>query len=118
MNESEINSPAPNDLVNQVASLQRQVTVLLLALVVVSGTLAVYLFYQSRLAGKDIQAIRPQAVPVIQAFNQNHSNMEKFVQQVIAYGQTHPDFQPILQKYGIILVSAGSNSVAKPLPKK
>ena len=39
MNESEMNSPAPADLSEQVAALQRQVFTLLLALIVVSGTL-------------------------------------------------------------------------------
>ena len=41
MNDPEI--IPPNDLAGQVAALQRQVFTLLLALIVVSGTLAVYL---------------------------------------------------------------------------
>jgi hypothetical protein len=28
--------------------------------------------------------------------------MENFVKQLTAYGNTHPDFQPILRKYGIV----------------
>ena len=28
--------------------------------------------------------------------------MENFVKQLTAYGVTHPDFQPILKKYGIV----------------
>jgi hypothetical protein len=99
MNEPENNSP--DDLAAQVASLQRQVCVLLLALIVVSGTVAVYLWYQDRTSGRDLQAIRPQATQVIQAFDQDLPGMEKFVGQLITYGQAHPDFKPILQKYGI-----------------
>jgi hypothetical protein len=118
MNESQTNSTPPNNLAGQITSLQRQVTTLLIALIVVSGTLAVYLCYQSRVLGKDIQAIKPQATPIIQAFNQNRDGMGKFVQQLIAYGQTHPDFQPVLQKYGIIPVSAASNPASRPVPKK
>ena len=100
MNEPENNSP--NDLAAQVASLQRQVCVLLLALIVVSGTVAVYLWYQDRTSGRDLEAIRLSGhTEFIQAFNQDLPGMEKFVGQLITYGQAHPDFKPILQKYGI-----------------
>jgi hypothetical protein len=110
MNDSEIKSTEPSDLAGQVASLQRQVTILLLALIVVSGTLASYLYYQSRILAKDLAAIEPQAAQMINGFNQNEPNMEKFIQQLVAYGQTHPDFQPILKKYPI--------AVKNPQPAK
>ena len=54
MNKSEIGSPAPAELTDQIAELRRQVTTLLLALIVVSGTLTVYLSYQSHVTGKEI----------------------------------------------------------------
>ena len=102
MNESEMNSPAPAELSNQIAELRHQVFMLLLALVVVSGTLATYLCYQSRIIGKDITANKPQAVQIIQAFNQGRPKLEGFVNQLIAYGQTHPEFQQqVLNKYNI-----------------
>ncbi|HEY1718134.1 MAG TPA: hypothetical protein VGH42_07545 [Verrucomicrobiae bacterium] len=109
MNDSEIKSTEPSDLAGQVASLQRQVMILLLALIVVSGTLASYLYYQSRIMGKDLAAIEPQAMQMIKAYNQNEPNMEKFVQQLVTYGQTHPEFQAILKKYPI----STTNSPAK-----
>jgi hypothetical protein len=99
MNDSEIKSTGTTDLAGQVDSLQRQVMVLLLALIVLSGTLASYLYYQSIIMGKDLAAIEPEAVKMIQGYNQSEPNMEKFVQQLAAYGQTHPDFQPILKRY-------------------
>jgi hypothetical protein len=40
--------------------------------------------------------------------------MENFVKQLTAYGSTHPDFQPILRKYGIVPQTAG----APVAPKK
>jgi hypothetical protein len=110
MNDSEIKSTEPSDLAGQVASLQRQVMILLLALIVVSGTLASYLYYQSRILGKDLATIEPQAAQMINGFNQNEPNMEKFIQQLVVYGQTHPDFQPILKKYPI--------AVKNPQPAK
>jgi hypothetical protein len=110
MNEPELNSPEPADLSGQLAALQRQVFTLLVALIVVSGTLTVYLYRQASLTGTDITAIKPQAMQLIQAFKQNQPGMENFVNQLAAYGQTHPDFRPVLQKYGI--------NPPAPVPKK
>jgi len=101
MNEPEMNAPAPADLGEQVAALQRQVFTLLLALIVVSGTLVAYLGYESHHLGKDISTIKPQAQQLMQAYKQNLPGMETFVNQLVAYSQTHPDFRPVLQKYGI-----------------
>jgi hypothetical protein len=102
MNESEMNSPAPAELSDQIDALRQQVFTLLLALVVISGTLAAYLSYQSRVLGKDITANKPQDMQMIQGFNQSRPRLENFVNQLIAYGQTHPEFQQqILDKYNI-----------------
>lgn len=109
MNDPEIKSPVSDDLAGQIASLQRQVMILLLVLIVVSGTLTTYLFYQSRIMGKDLAAIEPQAVQFLNNYNQDEPRLQKFVQSLVAYGKTHPDFQPILKKYGITV----TNSPAK-----
>jgi hypothetical protein len=85
----------------QVAALQRQVFSLLVALIVVSGTLTVYLYRQASIARKDYEAIRPQAQQIIAAYNQNQGLMINFVNQLVAYGQQDPKFRPVLAKYGI-----------------
>ena len=102
MNESETNTPAQTELMDQMVALRHQVFTLLLALVVVSGTLTVVLYRQARLTGKDIDTIKPQATQIIAAFKRDQPAMENFVKQLTAYGVTHPDFQPILKKYGIV----------------
>ena len=110
MNESEMNSFPSTELTDQITALRRQMITLLLALIVVSGTLTVYLWYQSRITGKEIDAIRPQAMQIVQMFNQRSLVAEKLV----AYGQAHPDFQPILKKYGIPLThSAAANPAVR-----
>jgi hypothetical protein len=98
------------ELNSQVSALQRQVFILLVALVCVSGTLTIFLYRQARLSGKDIDAIKPQAEQVIGVYNQNQVMMTKFVEQLVAYGKTHPDFQPVLRKYGL----AGGATPANP----
>ena len=98
MNES----PTSAEILDQIAALRRQTFTLLLVLIVVSGTLTGFLYLQQRHAGQDIEAIRPQAVAVIQAYNQNLPGITNFVQHLIIYGQTHADFQrQILDKYRI-----------------
>ena len=99
-----------DDIQSEISALKRQVFTLLVALVVVSGTVTVYLYREASVTGKDIAAIKPQAQQLIGAFNQNQSLMIGFVNQLVAYGQAHPDFRPILLKYGI-------NPTAVP-PKK
>ena len=61
MNDPELNLNSPSDLAGQVAALQRQVFTLLLALIVVSGTLVAYLGYESHHLRKDIAASTPRS---------------------------------------------------------
>ena len=92
---------------SEISALRNQVFVLLIALIVVSGTLTVYLYRQASLARKDYEAIAPQAQQVIGAFNQNQQLLIGFVNQLVAYGQLHPDFRPVLAKYGIVPNAGG-----------
>jgi hypothetical protein len=121
MNESEMN-PLPQsnpqtDMMDQVVALRHQVFTLLLALVVVSGTLTVYLYRQASVAKKDLAAVKPQATQMIDAFKRDHPMMDAFVKQLTAYGVTHPDFQPILKKYGITpQTQAGPTPVVPATP--
>ena len=98
MNES----PTNTELSEQIEALRRQTFTLLLALIIVSGTLVSYLFYQSRIMSKNIENYKQQAALVIQNYNQNVPVIQSFVKQLVAYGQAHPDFQQqVLKKYGI-----------------
>lgn len=100
MAENELPEVSGSELRDQVAALQRLVFSLLLALIVVSGTLTVYLYRQASLTHKDIDSIRPQAEQIITAFNANRAAMQNFIKELNAYGQTHPDIEMILQKNG------------------
>jgi phospholipase/lecithinase/hemolysin len=108
MNEPESSSPTPAELANQIDALRRQTFTLLLVLIVVSGTLTVFLYRQASVARNDIKAIKPQAAALVQAYNQNLPLIQSFVKEIAAYGATHPDFQPILKKY----------QLQPPAPKK
>lgn len=106
MNETENDFPGAADLTGQIAALQRQVFILLLVLIVVTSTLGAFLCYQAHVVGKDTESIRAQAMQMINNFDHvsgsiDRKGAEAFVNQLAAYGQTHPEFRPVLQKYGI-----------------
>lgn len=106
-----MNSPtavSPADSSSEIAAIQRQMFTLLLALIIISGTLAVYLYNQGRLARKDIDTLNHQEGAVIEIVKKNQAVMVNFVNQLAVYGETHPDFRPILQKYGIVPQASGA----------
>ena len=112
MNETPTIPSAPDDLADEVASLRRQISILLLALIVVSGTLTTYLYYQSRTIGGDLGALEPQARDIILNYDKSLPTIQKFVHDLVIYGRSHPDFEPVLKKYGIPLtLPPATNSV-------
>jgi hypothetical protein len=125
MNDSELQPLPQSDLAARVAVLQRQVSVLLLALLVVTVTLAAYLRYQDYILHKDAATIRPQAAPAIKAFaaasaGMNRQAITNFLAQLGAYGQKNPDFaQQVLKKYGFAAApAAGTQPKPAPAPPK
>jgi hypothetical protein len=111
MNEPQTDSPAHNDLADLATSLRRQVTHLLLALIVISGTLATYLFYESHTIGGELTTLEPQAREIVRNYDNNLPNVQKFIRALVAYGQTHPEYQPILKQNGLpVTLSALTNS--------
>ena len=98
----------------EISSLKSQLFAQLIALIVISGTLTVFLYRQASVAGKDLASIKPQADNLINAFSQNQGAVVKFVNDVVAYGEKHPEFKPVLAKYGIAPVPgvpAGTRAV-------
>ena len=98
----------------EVSALRNQVFILLVALIVCSSTLTIFLFRQASMANKDLEQLKPQATQVINGFNQNQPLVVNFINQLVAYGQAHPDFRPVLAKYGIAPVAG----VPAAAPKK
>jgi len=106
--------PEPNP---EIAALKNQVFTLLMALIVLSGTLTIFLYRQSSLAGSDLAQAKQLNVMV----TQNETALGNFLNSLVAYGEKHPDFLPVLKKYGITPqpgVPAGTAPVAPAAPKK
>jgi DNA integrity scanning protein DisA with diadenylate cyclase activity len=106
---AQIDSPdnSVTALKSHVLALERQIFSLLLALIVVSGTVTIYLYRQASLMRKDIEAMTPQASQIIKTVNDNRGAMNTFIGQLSAYGQTHPDFQKaIMVRNGLVPAGA------------
>ncbi len=91
----------PENNNGEIAALKNQVFTLLVALIVVSGTLTVYLYRQVSLASKDLA----EGQKVHEVLVQRESAVSNFINELVAYGQKHPDFVPVLKKYGIAPVA-------------
>jgi hypothetical protein len=107
-------APETPDLAAQIASLQRQVTTLLLALVVLSGTFTALMFMQARGARRDLAAIKQPATQLIQAFNQEKPIMDNFIARLADFGRTNPEFVPILNKYRIPVATSAIPATVTP----
>jgi len=105
----------------QLESLNHLVTSVLILLVVVSGTLSVYLLRQWQMARKDLAAIQPGALQIIADYNKERApRMDAFIDKLKDYGRTHSDFVPILIRYGIVsnAPAAGGAVPGSAMPKK
>jgi hypothetical protein len=120
MNESEIKpqtqmEPDLADLQDQFEYLRSTVISILLLLVVVSGTLTIYLLRQVRYAKSDLNAFRPQATQIISDYARlTRPRMDVVLKAVEDYGRTHSDYVPILTKYGLKPAAAAPAPAAPP----
>jgi len=94
--------PVANDLQEQFDALRHLVVSILILVIVISGTFNIYLLRQWRTASKDLAGIKPQAAQMIAEYQRvSGPLMTDFVKKITEYGRTHPDFAPVLAKYGL-----------------
>jgi hypothetical protein len=117
--------PEAGDLREQLDQLRHVIVSVLILVIVVSGTLNIYLLRQWRTVSKDLGAIRPQAEQMFAEYQKvSGPMMNDFVKKLAEYGRSHPDFAPVLAKYGVRpsnLTNAPSASPTAPAaagPKK
>jgi hypothetical protein len=107
-----------SELRSQCAQLQQLVSSMLLILIVVSGTLSVFLLRQWRFVKAELASAQPAAVQMQTEHTNNLPFTQDFVKKVAEYGRTHPDFNPITLKYHLndFLVKPGAAPVTSSLP--
>jgi len=97
-------TPAANsgDLREQVESLRHLVGSILILLVIVSGTLTIFLLRELKNTSAQLDAFRPGATNMIAIYQKQQAPaMDEFIKKIQQYGQTHRDFDPVLFKYGL-----------------
>lgn len=93
--------------------LRKQVVTILGLLIIISGTFNIYLLRQSRYANNDLKMIRTQAARIIPQYTKTRGPaMDNMVSKLTEYAKTHPDFAPILAKYGVNVTSNAPAPVA------
>ena len=125
MNDLESKSPstgAPS--VDSTGCVQRQLNLLLLSLIILSGTFAVFEWRQVKYARQDLEALKQPAAFMLQSYNQEKPAVDALLAKLSEFGRTNKSFVPILLKYQIPTVAATSASPAaaapaatKPAPK-
>lgn len=82
----------------QVRSLQTLVVLTLMAGLLLSAGVNFFLFREVSIVRKDLEA----AQRVVDDYETNKKQLiNTFIGRAQEYGQNHPDFRPILQKYGV-----------------
>jgi len=107
--------PAANDVQVQFDELRHLIVSVLVLVIVISGTLNIYLLRQWRSTSKDLAAVRPQAAQMIAEYQKvSGPLMNEFIKKITEYGRSHPDFTPVLAKYNIR--PAGATGAAPSAP--
>jgi hypothetical protein len=99
---------------NAYEDVQKQLNILLIAVLILSGIFSAFLGLQWHYLRQDLKRLKPVAGPVIQRYNQEKPTVDAFVAKVAEYARSHPDFAPIAKKYQLQNVT--NVPAAAPLP--
>jgi hypothetical protein len=125
-------APKPEPVTGTVAELREEleslrhlaISIMVLVLIL-AGTFDLFLLRQVKNFNQELSVVRPQAEQLISDFQKYRvPAMDNFLRQIVAYGQTHPDFGPILASYnlkpttgpGAITPAPGVTSAPMPAP--
>jgi hypothetical protein len=105
--------PEGQPLTTQYDSLRQLVVSILVLVIVISGTLNVFLSHQARTSRQELDAFRRQVDAGTTQFQKNVvPAMDEFVRKLTDYGRSHPDFMPILNRHLSNPAPAGPAPVA------
>jgi hypothetical protein len=90
------------ELKAQCTSLRQLLGGLLVLMIVISGTLNIYLWRQYRMTGAELRMLRPQVGQLVADYQRvSAPAITEFLKKLNDYEKTHPDFTPILVKYNL-----------------
>ena len=98
-------------------SMHHLVVSMMVLLIVVSGTLWIFLRWQVKYTRLELESVRPQATNMIAQYEKGtRPAMDNFINKLAEYGRTHPDFAPIMTKYGIKPAGQSGSAPGTPAP--
>jgi hypothetical protein len=117
MNEFETKpsgAPSVEQLQEQVQSLQRLLGLALAASLLLGASVTVFLWGQQRILKGQL---REAATIVSDHDTKSLPMLTNFIASLQAYGKTHPDFAPLVDKYGLKAPAGPAASAPTPAPK-
>lgn len=130
MSDLNLSSPSPsspvapspselNELKAECAQLRAQTQNLRLAQLIVAVAVAGFFWVEVWRNGQALETMRPQASQVAEVTKKQTPAINEFVNRLAEFGRTHPDFVPVLTKYGIATTTTSAVPGAlPPAPKK
>ncbi len=121
------NTPATTDktteLQHQVDSLRQLVGSVLVIVFILAGALNIYFWRQLRAVNSELTPLKKQSAEITAEMNKVNNAANEFARRLVEYGKTHPDFVPVLNKYGLREVPTTGAAPAKatapaPAPAK
>jgi hypothetical protein len=107
------------ELKEQCAQLRAQTHNLRIAQLIVALAVAGFFWVEVRRNGQALNTMRPQAIQVDEVSKKQTPAINDFVNRLSEFGRTHPDFVPVLTKYGIpTTTTAAAPGVPPAAPKK
>lgn len=95
-------------------TLRAQVLAVVLTVVILCGSLNIYLLRQVSLVRRDLEANRPVVEKIVAEYvRSGEPTIKDFLNKLEVFSKAHPDFRPILARY---VNSAGAT--AAPMPPK
>jgi hypothetical protein len=102
------------ELQNECAILRKLLVALVLFLLILSGSVNLYLLRQMISARKDLAELRPRVEQRMADYRQNEEPaIQAFIASLRSFAAAHPDFAPILAKYNL---SPPADVVNRPPP--
>lgn len=111
--------PDLDSLEREVRSLRRLVQIMLVSLVILSGSLAIYLFRQVSLLRRQALASERMAAQMAQHFNSNLATQGMmFEKQLTDFARTNPAFQARITRFFANTSAVPDQATAPPNPAR
>jgi hypothetical protein len=108
-----------SELRAQCASLRQMLGGLLVLVIVISGTLNIYLWRQYRMTRAELIAMRPQVNQLAADYQRvTVPAITEFLKKLNDYERTHSDFTHIMLKYNLKPAATGAAPISLPSSKK